>query len=373
MKGRRGKNEGNIKRRTDGRWEARISLPDGQRKSIYGKTRQEVSRKLSQGLHAKEEGTLQFDDRQTVKQYLTTWLDATSYQLKPSSVRRYRNAAHHLIKWLGRVPLMQLTPQQVQAAYAKMLNGLAPKTVYLFHRTLHRALADGVRLGVVPRNVTDLVKSPRVEEKLMRVLSLDEIQCLLQSVKGDRLEALYVLELSTGMREGEILGLQWQDIDFANKRLTVHMGLSEEDSSYVLASPKTRQSKRVIALTQRAVDALIAHRSRQETERQLLGSEWDSRYNLVFANPWGRFIDSKHFSVSVFRRVLRRAGIPYIKFHNLRHTVATQLLSRGVNVKVVSELLGHANVSITLRIYAHVLPHMQDTAIEVMEDVLREK
>lgn len=219
-------------------------------------------------------------------------------------------------------------------------------------------------------NVADMVKPPRIPQYQMRTLSPDEIRTLLSVVRGDRFEALYIIALSTGMREGELLGLRWQDVDLANRSLRVCMGVQETDGPYILAEVKTTYSRRNIALTDIGVAALSEHWERRQEHMSKLGARYKDM-DLVFPNLYGGIMIPHNIAKRSFKEHLRAAGLSTaIRFHDLRHTAATLLLAAGVNVKVVSEMLGHSSVVITLRIYAHVLPHMQQAAVSVMDGLL---
>lgn len=376
MAKRRGNNEGTIRKRSDGRWEARLTLQDGSRKSFYGKTRQEVAQLLAAALRDQAVGIPVITEQQPLEHYLRAWIETIQYQVKPSTWHRYGNFIHvHIIPALGRTVLSKLTAQQVQAFYTRKLKeGLSPTTVRNMHLVLHHALGDALRLGVVQRNVTQQVRPPRKQHHEMAVLSGEQSRALLAAAIGDRFEALYWLALTTGMREGELLALRWQDVDLERATLQVQVSLqaAREGRRHEIAEPKTAHSRRRIGLSRLAVEALCRHRINQEKERQVLGSGWDSRYDLVFPNTLGRPMTPENLVQRHFRPLLQKAGLPTIRFHDLRHTAATSLLSRGVNVKVVSEMLGHADVAITLGIYGHVTPHMQQVAIEVIEEVLGE-
>jgi integrase len=374
MSKRRGNSEGTITKRADGRWEARLSLPDGKRKSFYGKTQQEVQRKLKRAQRDIEEGLPLVNEKQTVEGYLTSWLDIMKYRIDASSLDRYRTYYRAIIAQIGNLPLTKVTAQHLQHLYSALLEkGWSAGTVNALHGMLHDALKQGTRLGVVQRNVVDLVDPPRRQEHDMQVLTPEQVRVFLASVAGDRFEALYVLVLSTGLRAAEVFALGWQDINLVEKTLSVRRAWQRTNTEYLLTLPKTVRARRTIALSQRAIEALVCHRERQQKERELLGDAWDSTYDLVFPNAWGKVVTFENFSHRTLHPALKRAGLPLIRFHDLRHTAATLLLSKGVNIKVVSEMLGHANVSITLRIYAHVLPHMQQAAAQAMDDILGEQ
>lgn len=373
MAGRRGNNEGSIRLHHDGRWEARYTTPDGKRRSIMGKTRAEVAQKLTQALHDVGKGIPVLDERQTVKHYLTTWYEAMKPQVRSSSYRRYGDYVHtHLIPGIGHIGLTKLTPQQLQVFYTKKVaEGLSPTTVHAIHSMLHRALKDALQMGLVNRNVTEMLKPPRRSTREMLPLSALEVRRFLEVVREDRFYALYVLACSTGMREGELLALRWQDVDLARRTVQVRMNVQETLGRYILAETKTAYSRRTVALTQAAVDALTEHWQQQQRVKAQMGSKYDDSLNLVFSNSFGGIMIPHNITKRSFKRYLVKADLSHeTRFHDLRHTAATLLLAAGVNVKVVSEMLGHSNVAITLRVYAHVLPHMQQSAVHAMDSLL---
>lgn len=372
MASRRGNSEGNIRKRSDGRWEARVSLPDGERKSLYGKTRQEVAHRLIQAHHDVQSGLPLLDERQTVGQYLESWIASVKPQIRLSSWRRYGDYVRvHLVPGLGRIPLAKLTPQHVQLFYArKLAEGLSSSTVHHIHGVLHRALDDALLMGIVQRNVAEMVRAPRRSSREMMALNEQQAHRLLEVVKGDRFETLYLLALTTGMRQGELLALRWQDVDLDRATLQIRVNVQEADGRFMIAEVKTAYSRRSIRLTRTAVESLRMHRARQNEERLALGSTWNTDHDLVFPNRLGGIMIPDNLAKRSFKKHLVRAGLSKeIRFHDLRHTAATLLLSRGVHPKVVSEMLGHADISITLRVYAHVTPNMQQAVVDVMESL----
>jgi integrase len=374
-RGRRGNNEGSIHRRGDGRWQAIISLEGGERKYFYGKTRAEVAKRLSQAQHEVSSGLPMLDERQTVAQYLETWIETVKLQIRASTWRRYSDFVRvHLVPGLGRIPLAKLTAQHVQLFYTRKLGeGLSHSTVHHIHGVLHRALKDALLMGLVQRNVSDMVRAPRRSNREMATLSDWQAKQFLAAVKGDRFAALYVLALTTGMREGELLGLRWQDLDLDRATLQVRMNVQEADGKFIVAETKTAYSRRSIALTKKAVAALRQHKAKQDEDRMALGDAWNAKLDLVFPNRLGGIMIPDNLAKRSFKRALGRIGLPLdVRFHDLRHTAATLLLSRGVHPKVVSEMLGHADISITLRVYAHVTPHMQQAAVQVMDALFDE-
>jgi integrase len=372
MAGRRGKSEGSIRKRADDRWEARYVDAAGKRQSIYGNTRQEVARLLNAAIRDRELGITALSARQTVGDYLTSWMAIykqrrrlTSYERNERTVRR------HLIPGLGSKVLAKLTPQEIEVFYTrKLADGTSAFTVRMCHKVLRQALNDALRLGLVHRNVVALVKPPRARSREMAFYTEEQVRTLLAAASGNRQEALIILALATGMREGELLALKWDDLDFENASILVRATAVRTREGKFREEVKTGHSRRRIALPSIAVEALRRHRARQAEERLRLGTAWEDN-NLVFPNMVGRIYDADNWRFAKFYPLLERAGLPRIRPHDLRHTAATLLLARGVPVKVVSEMLGHANVGITLSIYGHVLPHMQQQAVSTMDDMLR--
>lgn len=354
-------------------------LPDGTRKSYYGKTRAEVAHKLSDGRHNVQKGLPVLNERQTVGEFLSrSWLEMKRHKVKSSTWQRYYDLVMlHIVPEVGKVPIARLTAQQVQALYAKKLEPdpltgkcLSKTTVHHLHTVLHGALDSALRLGVVQRNVTELADAPRMQRHEMMVFSPAQARTFLDAAQGNRFEALYILALTTGMRQGELLALRWQDVDMDQGTLSVTATLRYRHGEFSFTAPKTARSRRSIRLTPRAVAALRAHRARQLEERVRIGEAWDKASNLVFCTHQGGPIEANNFIKQSFLPLLKKAELPRIRFHDLRHTAATLLLRQGVNPKIVSEMLGHASISITLDVYSHVVPDMQDAAVRAMEVAL---
>ncbi len=329
MTRRRGNNEGSIYNRKDGRWEARISLDQGRRKAFYGRTRPEVRRKLATALKAHQDGLPLVGERQTVAKYLEQWLESARPSLRPRTWTRYEELLRlHAVPQIGHLPLTKLSPQHVQRLYAGRLErGLRPTTVRHLHTTLHTALGQAAKWGLVARNVISLVSPPRSTHREMAVLSPEETRALLGAAAGDGLEALFVLALSTGMRQGELLGLRWKGVNLEAHRLHVTTSLQWTRDGPVFAEPKTARSRRQITLTRAAVDALRRHRVEQAQERLRLGAAWEDS-DLVFTNDIGRAV-SPWILIRHFHALLGKANVPKVRFHDLRHSAATLLLGQG--------------------------------------------
>ncbi len=375
MPKRRGNGEGSISRRKDGLWMARywVETPKGlKRKSVYGKTREEVRDKMVKALADRADGLVFDDDNVTVGEYLDSWLQSVVRgSVRQSTYERYEVAVRvHIKPALGRLKLAKLTPARVQSFYrGKLDDGCAPASVNKLHVTLHKALDQAVKWHMVPRNVAEAVRAPRPAPKEMRPLSPDETRRFIQAACGDKLEALYVLAVHTGMRQGELLGLKWQDVDLENGKLSVRHTVTKSGGRLLLGEPKTKKSRRTIILGAGAVSALREHLAGQVKEIERLGDLYRDE-GLVFASEVGTIMNPANLRKRSFASLLVRAKLPRIRFHDLRHTCATLLFGRGVHPKYVQELLGHSNIAITLDTYSHVIPGMGDHAARAMEDAL---
>ncbi len=370
---RRGHNEGSIyQAKSDGRWVAALMLPNGKRKYLYGKTRKEAADKLKQAMRDLDDG-VDFDaGRLTLGQYLDKWLSASA---KPSvKVRTYEGYESivrvRVVPHIGRKQLARLTPLDLQALYSQLAeSGLTNRSVHHTHRVLHCAFEQAVRWNMIPRNPCDGATPPRPEQTEMSVLTQEQANAFLAATADHPAHALYVLAITTGMRAGELLGLKWGDIDLDAGRLTVKRALQQQnEAGLVFVTPKSARSRRTIVLSQRAVEALRLHRDRQAFLRRQVEDAWQDQ-DLVFAGATGGPLDPS-WQRQVFYAALDAAGLPRVRFHDLRHTAATLLLLRGVNVKLVSEMLGHASISLTLQTYSHLLPVMHGDAAAAMDAIL---
>jgi integrase len=379
---RRGHGEGSIYKDTAGRWRAVLDLGwsggKRQRKYFSAGSRRDVQHQLDQARRQHEQGALALGPQQTLRQFLDAWLEDTArHRLRPTTFARYRSLVRlHVIPSLGRLPLSKVTPQHLSNLYGEKLSaGLSPRSVQFMHAVLHCALRQAMLWGLIVRNPADAVKAPRPKRHQIRALDHEQAQALLRAAGADPLEALYVLALMTGMRQGELLGLRWDDIDWEQGRAQVRHTLQWlAGASWSLDEPKTGHSRRSIRLPATATQTLKAHRRHQNEQRLAVGAAWDD-HDLIFCNGLGRPLEKSNLWQRSFTPLLQRAGLwrpgePRIRFHDLRHTYATLALRDGVPVKVVSETLGHASITLTLDTYSHVLPDMQDDAAARMERLL---
>ena len=374
--GKRGNGEGSIWRRKSGGWCAQYTVYTSEgrkRRTLYGKTRQEVAAKLSKAL-ADREGGLIFDAGSlTVGEYLARWLShSVRDTVSQKTYESYESIVRvHLSPALGRIRLKALTPDHVRGLYREKLDsGLAPRSVLHIHRTLSKALKQATDDGLIPRNVTEAVKPPQARREEMQPLSRDQVRTFLDTVKGDRMEALYVLAITAGLRHGELLALKWEDVDLegANPTLEVRRNLSETRGRRSFVTPKSGRGRH-LRLSKRAAGALRGHRKRQLEERVRKAGLWED-HGLIFPSEVGTPMSGRNL-YRAFKIRVKRASLPQtLRFHDLRHTCATLLLRQGVNPKFVQELLGHADISLTLNTYSHVLPEMGDAAAGGMDAAL---
>jgi integrase len=375
---KRGNGEGSIyKRKEDNKWVGSITLDDGKRKVFYGKTKKEVTEKLVQFRHDEQQGVLVPTSQQTLAVFLTDWLENTQKRsLRPRTYERYEEVVRlHLIPAFGKLQLQKLSAQHLQAFYEKKQSGgLSSATVNTIHNVLHKALQSAVKWNLIPRNVCKLVSPPRRERFEVNVLSLEEIQKLLNIAKGRQIEGIVCLAVATGLRRGELMGLKWQDIDLDAGTLQVKRILSRVPSKmpgqgYVEAETKTKKSRRSIVIAPFAIEALRQHRVRQLEAKLKAGSKWQET-GYVFCTSIGTHVNPTRDILDPFKALLEEAGLRDIRFHDLRHSAATLLLSAGVHPKVVQEILGHSQISITMDIYSHVLPNMQQDAMSKLDTLI---
>ncbi len=355
------------------RWVAEISTEPGKRKRFYFKTKQEAMKKRNEALRELEQGTLATGPQQKLKDYLEDWIENVHKdELRISAYVKYKKLIKYIVADLGNIWLQKLSPEQVRRFYTKKgKDGLSSKTINSIHGVLHLALENAVRWNYVSRNVCDLVKPPRIVSREVTPLTLEQARALLSSVREHRLEELLVVAVVTGMRRGELLALRWSNIDFERRTLLVlHTVDYIPKYGYVETEPKTKAGKRLISLPHFLVDMLRKHRPQQLEQQLKHGDAWENR-DLVFPDLRGGYFNPNYL-LRVFKKLLNEAGLPHMPFHDLRHSAATILLSMGVNIKVVQELLGHSNISITLGTYAHLLPSMQQEVVEKWDDEFRD-
>ena len=370
---------GTIRQRADGTWEARITLGTNPgtgkplRKSIYGKTQKEVRQKMQKALVEVDEGVYTQQSKTTVKQWMETWLSEYTGDVKDSTRTSYRqHMNNHIIPALGAVKLSELTP----AACQKFVNdlsrvkGLSAKTVKNVHGVLHHALKQAVRLGYMRMNPTEACTMPRIEKAKIEPLDAPEIKRLLDVLGDDVYSDVLRVDLFTGMREGEILGLQWSCVDFDQGTITIEKQLSRprvKGDEYRFTSLKN-DKPRTIQPAPFVMQILKRQRRRQAEQRIQAGGAWDDCGfpDLVFTSETGKYLNYT-IVLRHLKKALESAGLPVKRFHDLRHTYAVSSLQAGDDVKTVQENLSHHTAAFTLDQYGHVTESMRQASAQRME------
>jgi integrase len=363
---------GQVRQRPNGLWEGRYIGADRRRHSVYAKTRKEAQERLRAALTAADHGVRPSVSRVTVAAWLEEWMTTSvEPRCRPSTVVSYRSTvARYIIPAIGRVPLSKLEPTDVQ----RMLAGLARQnlsttTVRYAYAVLRIALGRALKAGKVIRNVATLVDQPAASTTELRPLSADQVRTFLDSIEGSRQEPLYVLAVALGMRQGELLGLRWQDVDLDAGTLTVRHTLRIGTDQ--LAEPKTDRSRRTLRLSPDVASLLRSHKARQAAERLAAGPRWHDG-GFVFATPHGTPLNASNVT-HAFQAALRHVGLPRQRFHDLRHAFATLQLEDGEELAVISRMLGHANFSTTANVYAHVTPASLQRSADRMDGILRRR
>ncbi len=374
-KRRRGRGEGSIYQLPDGRWRGVVDLGwhngKRRRKYITRRTRQEVARELRSLVAAAESGRLVPGKTPTLAEWLDTYMrEVASAKVRPSTFHRYaEEISLHIVPALGRHRLDALRPNHLSAFYREKAATLSVGSVRRLHAVLRRALNVAVRWQLISVNPASLVEPPSLPHHEVLPYSVAEARAFLEVAKNDRLYARWVVGIALGLRQGEALGLRWSDVDLDAGVLHVRRSLQRNPDTgrLQLLEPKTIRSRRTIPLPPSALQALREHRSRQAQER-LAAASWADP-DLVFTTRVGTPIHPRNDHRS-FAALVRRAGLRRIRLHDLRHTAASLLVAQGVPARVVMEILGHSQISITMDLYSHVSPEVSREAAGRLESAL---
>ena len=369
---------GCIRQRVDGTWEARVTTGRDPgtgkliRKSYYGKTQAEVRKKLTASAHELDEGIYTEPSKMTVGQWLDVWAKEYLGGVKQLTGEQYRYQIRvHLKPSIGAVKLSALTTPMIQSMYNNTLHiGLSPKSIRNLHGVLHKALSQAVKLDYIRFNPCEACELPRIVKPEIKPIEGDHINQFMTAVKGHKYEGLFLVTLFTGMRQGEVIGLTWDCINFDKGSITICKQLQKEringgGGKYHFVPLKNGKT-RVVTPAAFVFDLLRRVRKKQIENQLKAGGLWDNPLNLVFTNEIGTHL-SANSTYECFKRLVHKIGIDETRFHDLRHTYATLSLQNGDDIKTVSEALGHATVAFTLDVYGHVTEQMKQASASRMQ------
>jgi integrase len=361
--------QGAVYHRADGYWIASRQI-DGVRYTASAET----SAAAQQKLKAKVIPRASVPETLTLEAFLLDWLiSSVKYHVGPTTRARYTGLTRkHLIPGLGHIPVADLRPIQVEKFLNKATDsGLAPRTVFHIRAVLRTALNYAIKAEHATMNAASLAKPPVLNDPEIFPLDLSQARQLIEAVRGDKLEAMYLMALYLGMREGEILGLRWTDIDFQRDRLTIRRGLGPVDGRVQELRTKTKKSRRVLPLAGPIADVLQGHRARQDSvDVMLAGQRW-KHAGHVFTTTIGTPIDATNFGNRIWPAMRAKAGLPAtVRFHHLRHTTATLLLDAGVAMEVVRDILGHSSILLTVDTYGHVSEKASRAGLQKLADAI---
>ena len=378
MSSRRPQGEGSVYRLPDGRWRGVVDLGwhDGKRRRKYitRGTQAEVVRELRRLTAAAEAGRLPIARAPTLGQWLERYLnEVAASSVRPSTLRRYRQELRlYIAPALGKVPLDKLKPSQVSDFYRSQLLHLSPGSVRRLHALLRRSLGVAVRWQLIPWNPVTAVDPPSLTSLEVHPFDVKEAQLFLAAASGDRSQARWLIAISLGLRQGEVLGLAWRDVDLDQRVLAVRQTLQyRPGEGFHLVPPKTARSRRIVPLPDAVVEALKLRREQQETDRLAAGAEFWEDWGLVFTTRFGTPLSPRN-DYRDFQRLVGSAGLRHVRLHDLRHTAASLMLAQGVNPRVVMEILGHSQISVTMNTYSHVTSASSREAVARVEGLLLE-
>lgn len=366
---RRARGEGTIFRRKDGRWQGAVTLgfdTNGKqtRRTVYGKSQREVRDKIDQ---IKRRGA-KIESKLSLEAYLGTWLEHKRHQVKPRTAESYDfTIQRYIIPRLGRHRIDRITPLQLQRALTEIAAEVSPTTSNYCRAILYAAFRQALRWCITSTNPIDGVDRMHTPQREMTLWSVEQTNAFLTAAREDRLYPMFHLALATGMRVGEILGLQWDDLE--GDTLHVRRSLNVEAGRPTLAEPKTNRGRRSIALDPDTVTILEEHRQRQAQERQLLGEAWEHPSHM-FTTEIGTYLD--HSNVRrVWNRIQEKANVPHARLHDARHLHVSLLIHHGIDTRTIADRIGHSNPAFTLRQYAHVLAGRQRAAAIPLAELLQ--
>jgi integrase len=366
----RGHGEGTIHQRTSGSWRAQISK-GGKRFGKTFKKKADAHDWLRKTQNKLEMGQNIEGGKLTLAQYLPVWLENSEASLRSTTVEQYHQIYRdHILPHIGKIQLKDLQLAQIERLYTGLLgSGVSVRTVRMVHSVLHKALEKSVAYGHLGRNPAYGASLPRYTHSEMKVLDADQAHQFLVAAQDSRYEALYSLAIHTGMRQGELFGLKWADLNWNKGELRIQRQVKREPGQgWTFANPKTKKGRRTIKLGVEILKLLKAHKKNQDVQKSILGSRWKEN-GLILPSLVGTPLNPSNLTKD-FRRVLNRAGLARIRFHDLRHTAASLMLNNGIPLIVVSNTLGHSKPSTTLDIYGHLYQETQTNVAQVMDELV---
>ncbi len=335
-------------------------------------TKADAQRRERELLTAIDKGAPINTSKITLGEHLDDWLRRKEARVALKTSEDYHDIIRCYLKpRLGNVPISKLTPRHVEELHRYMGNkGLSARSVQYTHRILSQALKYAVKMEILARNVCNVVDPPKLKRKEIHVMDTDNVQIFLEATRGNLYWPVFFLAIYTGLRRGEVLGLRWQDLNIQNGTISVNQVVNRiRGKGLVIGEPKTASSRRLVSLPASASRLLIDLKLKEGERLESIGMGWNASA-LIFSNVDGGPLSPSTVSHN-FSKALKKAGLPHMRFHDLRHTHATLMLEQGIHPKVVSERLGHSSINITLDTYSHVLPGMQDEAVQVFEQALQ--
>ena len=368
----RAHNEGSIYQRPNGKWRAQVSI-DGRRLSFTADTKKEglawiheTKNQIESGLTFQAAGT-------SLEEFLGEWLTTVSSSSSKGTYFTYTwTVQKRILPYIGKVNLMDLRPDRIQRFYNYLQKeGLSSHAVAVTHKTLRVAMSHAVKLRLIGRNPCSGTTPPKPEQTEMSFYDDRQVRSLLKTARDieDKLYPLYYLAIHTGMRQAELIGLKWEDIDWSLSTIQVRRQVRHfKGASYAFLEPKSKSGTRTIMLGKQALEVLAHHKKKQEALINAAGENWTD-LDLVFPSGAGTPLTASNVR-RAFRKLLAASGLPNIRFHDLRHTAASLMLNHGIPVLIVSKRLGHSKPSITLDVYGHLIPSRQEEAAQLMDNLM---
>ncbi|WP_028308773.1 tyrosine-type recombinase/integrase [Desulfitibacter alkalitolerans] len=387
MAKKRGNGEGSIIQRKDGRWQATITAGHDangkpKRRAFYGKTRKEAVSKMNEALQSLQQGNYVEPSRITFGEWIQRWLDDYAKpKTRQTTWESYEVIIKtHIIPDLGKIPLAKLQASDLQRFYNQKLqsgrikdnSGLSTRYVRYMHTLIKKSLDQALKENLISKNMANATQPPTVKTKKMTCLTEDQLVTLIDVARQDRLAAAFILDIATGLRRGELLGLKWDVLDLSKGNIVVKRQLlSVKGGSVIEEDIKTKSSERNIPIPANIVKELKVHKARQAKEKLAFGEAYQNN-NLVFCKEDGSLLDPREFTKR-FQGLLKKAELPKIRLHDIRHSHASLLLAKGVSPKVIQERLGHSSITITLDLYSHLAPGMQEAASNMIDDLFHKE